>query len=91
MKHFEIKIKGKVQGVFFRANAKEVATNLELTGFVKNEADGSVLIQVEGPEEKLQEFITWCRTGSVRSRVESVDCHEIPAIGRPDFIIRKEE
>lgn len=71
-KHIEIKITGQVQGVFFRQAAKEVANTLGLTGWVKNEPDGSVRIVAEGEEEKLQKFAEWCKTGTEYARVENV-------------------
>lgn len=68
----KIKIIGRVQGVFFRQAAKEVADTLGLTGWVRNEPDGSVRIVAEGEEEKLQKFAEWCKTGTEHSMVENV-------------------
>jgi acylphosphatase len=48
MKHINIKITGKVQGVFFRASTKAVADQIGVKGFVKNEKDGSVYVEAEG-------------------------------------------
>lgn len=76
MKHYNIQVIGKVQGVFFRKSAREVARKLALKGFVKNEEDGSVIIAVEGNEEKLEDFLTWCATGPEAARVTSVNCEE---------------
>lgn len=59
-KHFNIVIFGRVQGIFFRATAKEQADKLNITGFARNEEDGSVYIEVEGAEEKLDKFLGWC-------------------------------
>ena len=50
MKHLEIKIFGKVQGVFFRSSARQKAGELGLSGFAENLADGSVEIEAEGGE-----------------------------------------
>lgn len=55
-------IEGKVQGVFFRASAKEQADKLGLNGWVRNLSDGSVEIQVEGEKETLKRFLEWCKT-----------------------------
>ncbi len=49
-RHLDIHISGKVQRVFFRKNAAAQARKLGLTGFVKNEDDGSVYIETEGEE-----------------------------------------
>jgi acylphosphatase len=73
MKHYNIWVRGKVQGVFFRKYTRQKAMTLGLTGFVRNEADGSVYIEAEGDDEKLEMFRDWCRTGSPSSRVSSVE------------------
>jgi acylphosphatase len=49
-KHFNIRISGRVQGVFFRASTKAKAEELGISGFVQNEPDGSVYIEAEGEE-----------------------------------------
>lgn len=63
---------GLVQGVFFRAQAKEKANELGLMGFVKNLNDGGVEIHAEGPEVKLKEFEKWCHKGPPGAVVENV-------------------
>lgn len=64
---------GQVQGVFFRRNAKEEADKLGLTGWVRNDRDGSVEVMVEGPKEKLDEFVKWCKKGPPMGKVENVE------------------
>lgn len=76
MRHLNIKIYGLVQGVFFRAEAKEEADKLGLTGFVKNMPDGSVYIEAEGEKNKLDKFIKWCNKGPMMARVEKVEVLE---------------
>lgn len=73
MKHLKIKVTGRVQGVGFRNAAKHRADQLELKGFARNEEDGTVYIEVEGGEEKLQKFLEWCQEGSDAANVESVE------------------
>ena len=75
-KHFSIRIKGRVQGVFFRALTKERADELGVRGFVRNEPDGSVYIEAEADERTLQQFMDWCRQGPPRARVEKLDVNE---------------
>ena len=77
MKHLNIKIHGQVQGVFFRATAKEKADTLGIKIFARNEPDGSVYIEAEGEKEKLDEFIKWCYQGPSFARVEKVEVSEI--------------
>ena len=57
-KHTNLKIYGRVQGVFFRYTAKEKADEFAVTGFARNEEDGSVYIEAEGEEENLDKFIS---------------------------------
>jgi len=68
----EITVRGKVQGVFFRASAKAKADESGLCGWVKNDPDDSVLIWVEGPEPLVLQMIDWCWRGSERARVKDV-------------------
>ncbi len=75
-RHVNIMVTGSVQGVFFRATAKEMAGSLGLTGFVRNEKDGSVYIEAEGDQQELDRFVAWCRKGppgAVVTNVEIVD------------------
>jgi len=88
MKRYVITITGKVQGVFYRDTAREAATHLGLTGFARNEPDGSVYIEVEGEESALQEFLKWCPEGSQFSEVENVEYDEREAIGHRGLEIK---
>ena len=65
-------IKGKVQGVFYRASAKEKAEALRLTGWVKNTPDGNVEAVVTGSENSLHQFISWCQQGPPKAVVTEV-------------------
>ena len=63
-------IRGKVQGVFFRANTKTTAENLGIKGWVKNTREGDVEVLAQGSDEQLKAFEEWCRKGPSRARVE---------------------
>ena len=76
MKHLDITVKGKVQGVFFRAGAKAVADQLGVKGFVKNEPNGDVFIAAEADDMFLEMFLEWCREGAEHAVVTSVESHE---------------
>lgn len=65
-------IKGRVQGVFFRASALEQATRLGVRGWVRNSADGSVEIVAEGFRKDIQELIEWCHHGPPGAHVRNV-------------------
>ena len=59
--HYKITVKGKVQGVFFRASTQEKAEELDLSGFVQNEPNGDVYLEAQG--ERVEELITWVQAG----------------------------
>ena len=76
MKHLNITIYGKVQGVFFRAATKAVADQLGVKGFVKNQEDGSVYVEAEGDEFSLNSFLEFCNEGPEKAKVEKVEITE---------------
>jgi len=67
------KIYGKVQGVSFRYYAKREAEQLGITGWIKNERNGTVIGEAEGEEKTLKQFFCWCQKGSPQARVEKVE------------------
>jgi len=66
-------IKGRVQGVFFRAETCSQAYSLGLTGWVRNRWGGSVEAVFEGEDQKVQKMITWCYKGPPAAVVEDVE------------------
>ncbi len=68
-----IRVSGRVQGVFFRASARYLASKLGLKGYAKNMPDGSVLIVAEGPEEAIEELYEWSKKGPELARVEKAE------------------
>ena len=88
-KNLKIRVYGTVQGVGFRFFARDIATKLELTGFVRNEPDGSVYAEAEGEEVALQKFLDWCRKGPPFAKLEKIDSDFSAASKRyKDFTIR---
>ena len=79
MKTIRLTIKGKVQGVFFRATAKDIADELGIKGSVKNLPDRNVEIRATATEEILQKFIDWCKQGPPKARVDEVIVEELSA------------
>lgn len=77
MPTIQIIIKGKVQGVFFRATAKDIAIKKGLTGWVRNNNNGAVEIRVQGPQDILDSYISWCKIGPSKSKVINVEVKEI--------------
>jgi acylphosphatase len=72
MRHINIRISGRVQGVGFRYSARSVARFYNIKGFARNEPDGSVYIEAEGEEENVRKFSEWCRTGPDGGRVDEI-------------------
>jgi acylphosphatase len=75
-KHLDIIVKGKVQGVFYRASTKAVADQLGVSGTVRNLDNGDVSIEAEGSATMLDMFLDWCREGPQDAGVTSVETHE---------------
>lgn len=73
LKQVQLSVRGRVQGVFFRASAQREARRLGLTGWVRNRSDGAVDILAEGEEEGLKDLIAWAHKGPSAARVERVD------------------
>lgn len=84
-KHLNIKIYGLVQGIFYRATAKEEAGKFNITGFARNAEDSSVYIEAEGEEENLDKFIEWCKKGPPLAKVEKVEVAESPLKNFSEF------
>ena len=76
-----LRIKGHVQGVFFRHSAREEALRLGLVGYVRNLPEGDVEAVTEGPGEKVKAFVAWCHHGPPSARVEEVQVSEADAQG----------
>ncbi len=72
MKHINIIITGKVQGVGFRQVTKMVADQMGVRGMIRNENDGTVYVEAEGDEVLLEVFLEWCHDGPDRALVENV-------------------
>ena len=79
-----LRIRGKVQGVFYRASTQQEAARRGLTGWVRNEPDGSVQAVVEGPEDQVDGFVRWCHRGPEAADVEAVDDRRSAATGEFD-------
>ncbi|MEM2740334.1 MAG: acylphosphatase [Candidatus Bathyarchaeia archaeon] len=66
-------ISGRVQGVFFRANARREALKLGVKGWIRNLPDGRVEAVIEGEEDKARLMVEWCKRGppgAIVSRIE---------------------
>ena len=81
-------VRGRVQGVFFRAEASAHARSLALAGWVKNRADGSVEAAFEGPQAAVESMLRWCERGPAGARVDAVDVTWEPPVGDGAFRVR---
>ena len=84
----EVTVRGMVQGVFFRVEARDRARSLGLSGWVTNARDGTVRAAFEGDEERVRSMIEWCGRGPSGARVEGVDVEWRQAEGEQGFTIR---
>ena len=89
MKAYSIEVRGKVQGVSYRASAKAKADDLGITGWCKNQPDGSVLLHIEGDDKSLKNMFNWCRQGPRFSRPGPLITFETDVEGFEDFQIRR--
>ena len=83
-------IKGKVQGVNYRASARNRAIQSGLTGWVRNTREGHVEAMVTGEEEALRQFIQWCRRGPALAVVSDVEQQLVPDVSFEGFSIRRD-
>ena len=84
---YRIHVKGRVQGVGFRYSAVREARKRGITGFVKNQYDGSVYIEAEGSQDQLLDFLEWCRRGPGAADVKSVSADPAPLENYTDFTV----
>jgi acylphosphatase len=66
-------VRGRVQGVFFRAEMQARARSLGAAGWARNERDGSVQAVFEGDRERVESMVGWCARGPTGARVDDVE------------------
>ena len=79
---------GRVQGVFFRAWTRDQASDLGISGWVRNCADGSVEAHVQGEREAVEKLIGRIRQGPPSARVEDVGIDDVAAEEGTGFEVR---
>lgn len=85
-------VRGRVQGVGFRATTLDEARRRGLVGWVRNRADGSVEVAAEGDEPTLSEFVAFLHEGPRGAHVTAVDVEWLaPAAGLTSFELRRTE
>ncbi len=84
-----VRIRGKVQGVFFRASVADEASARGLAGWVSNLPDGSVDAVFQGQASAVDELVEWCRRGPPMARVEEINVEwEAPIPAETEFGLR---
>ena len=74
IRRVQYEVFGKVQGVFFRKYTKQIADQLGLKGYVRNTSRGTVVGEIVGPANAVEEFKIWlCTTGSTKSKIEKCE------------------
>lgn len=86
----EMKIAGRVQGVWFRASTQREAQALGLAGWVRNLPDGRVQAAAEGPRALVERLVAYCHEGPPRARVDDVEVAWSEPTGQePPFEVRR--
>jgi acylphosphatase len=80
-------VRGRVQGVFFRAKTRDRASSLGLGGWVRNNNDGSVEAVFEGERERVYSMVEWCRRGPSYARVDDVEVAWEEPQGESEFTV----
>ncbi|WMM31761.1 acylphosphatase [Shouchella clausii] len=78
MKRYEVEVTGRVQGVGFRVFVEQTASQYPVTGTVQNRPEGSVVIQVQGEETEIEQFLAKVGQGNHFAKVEHMEKKEIP-------------
>ena len=85
----KLKIKGRVQGVCYRASMQDAARNIGICGYAKNLSDGSVEAVIIGDKEQIDKIIAWCYKGPILATTEAIDIEDLLAFETiKDFEIR---
>ena len=80
-------VRGRVQGVFFRASAREMATSYGVSGSATNRSDGSVELVFEGSEDAVDRAVAWCRHGPEYARVDAIEVDDTAPQGASGFTV----
>lgn len=88
-KRVYVLIEGRVQGVFFRATARDLARKLKIKGWIRNRRDGKVELTLEGEEDAVDKMLDWCHQGPSGALVTRVEIKPEPFKGEfEEFTIK---
>ena len=77
MKRVGVVVRGRVQGVGFRASTASEARHLGVSGWVRNLPDGDVEVLAEGPPDAIDALLAWLAHGPPGARVTGVDIADV--------------
>ncbi len=83
-----LRVTGRVQGVWFRESCREVAGRLGVAGSVRNRADGTLEVVVEGGQHEVEALVAWCRSGPPAAEVTDVEVADERPEGLTGFRVR---
>jgi acylphosphatase len=82
-----VRVRGAVQGVFFRATCAQEAARRGVAGWVRNVPGGSVEAVFEGEPDAVEAMTAWCRRGPDGARVDGIEAADEPPEGLQGFRI----
>lgn len=85
-RHLQIFVTGHLKNTGFRFFALRIASLLNINGEIKQDGD-KIIIDAEGEDFNVKDFITWCHTGPESCEVETVTYKELDMVGYEDFRI----
>ncbi len=85
MSGVRVRVRGRVQGVFFRNWTMDRARALGVRGWVRNRRDGTVELAAFGEEEAVEALVAACRSGPPAAKVERIEVEREEGEGPPDF------
>lgn len=87
-KRARVVVRGHVQGVFFRSDARDRAQSLHVAGWIRNVPDGTVEAVFEGDPGQVESMVEWCRRGPSAAQVENLDVDWEEPSGESGFAVR---
>lgn len=88
LRRVRVVVRGDVQAVGFRASARSRARSLGVSGWVRNNPDGTVEAELEGPPDRIDSLVDWFGRGPHGSRVDGIDVQPLEPAGEQGFSIR---
>ena len=77
MRAVRVRVRGRVQGVWFRGSTRDEARRLGLAGWVRNREDGSVEAHLQGAPATVDAMVAWCRVGPPLAAVTRLDLDDV--------------